>query len=167
MFWAVAVSKPGNENRAVLNLDRQGYISYLPKYVSRIGKTVKIRILFPRYIFVQITGQWHSINSTFGVSRVILGHDGKPAVVPDKIIADLQMREDSKGLISLPQPPKYGYGEKVRVVKGALEGYTGLFDGMRPNERVRVLIEMLGQVVPAELHEGDLAPAVVSSEKES
>jgi transcriptional antiterminator RfaH len=166
MFWSVAISKPGNENRAVVNLERQGYTSYLPKYISMVGKSSKIKILFPRYLFVQIEGQWHSINSTFGISRIILGHDSTPAVVPNRIIDDLKMREDSKGFVSLPQPPKFAHGERVRVVKGALEGYTGLFDGMRPNDRVRVLIEMLGQVVPAELDERNLAPAVASNEEE-
>lgn len=156
MFWAVVISKPGNENRAVINLQRQGYIPYLPKYLSRVGKDIKVKILFPRYLFVQIDKQWHSINSTFGVSKVMLGNDGKPAMVSDKVISDLKMREDNKGLISLPEPPKFRHGDKVAVVKGPLQGYNGLFDGMRPNERVRVLIEMLGQTVPVEVDEKDL-----------
>ena len=167
MFWSVAITKPGSENRAVLNLERQGYVTYLPKYTSLAGGKAKIKMLFPRYLFIKIENQWHSINSTFGVSRIILGYDGKPSVVPDKIISDLKMREDSKGLILLPVAPKFCQGERVRVVKGALEGYIGLFDGMRPNDRVRILIDMLGQTVPTELDEGDLASAVVSSREES
>lgn len=162
MFWAVAISKPGNENRAIVNLKRQGYDYYLPKYLSRIGKETKIKILFPRYIFVQIEQQWHQINSTFGISRLILGNDGKPAIVHDKIISDLKMREDKTGLISLPETSKFQKGQGVRVVTGPFDGYSGLYDGMRPNDRVRVLIEMLGQTVQIELAEKDLAPVVIS-----
>jgi transcriptional antiterminator RfaH len=163
MFWAVAITKPANENRAIVNLDRQGYITYLPKYMSRIGSITKIKILFPRYLFVQIDQQWHSINSTFGVSRVILGRDNRPAIVSDRIISDLKMREDSKGLISLPQPSKFRPGEKVRVVNGPMSGYDAIYDGMRPNDRVRILIELLGQQAIVELDEKDLAAVAVEN----
>lgn len=165
MYWSIAICKPANENRAVLNLERQGFISYLPKYMSRVGKDVKVKILFPRYLFVQIEQQWHSINSTFGVSRIMLSQDSKPVVVSDKIISDLKMREDKSGLIALPETPKFRLGEKVRVVKGALMGYDAIFDGMKPHDRVRVLVELLGQTIPAELDEGDLA--AVASEGET
>lgn len=155
------MTKSSSENLAQYHLKRQGFITYLPKYLSRVGKEIKVKTLFPRYIFVLVELQWHQINGTRGITRLIMG-EGRPAAVPDKIIASLKMKEDSKGLISLPEPPKFRIGERVRVVRSALEGYDGLVDGMRPNERVRVLIEMLGQKVPVELEEGDLALAVAS-----
>src|SRR5882672_11741619 len=158
--WTVAITKPNNENRAEINLVRQGFISYLPKYLSKVGKEIKVKILFPRYIFVRIEDQWHRINNTFGISRVLLNNESKPAVVSDKIIDNLKLKEDNKGLISLPEPPKFKQGESVRVANGSFSGYRALFDGMRPNERARVLIEMLGQQVSIELDERDLVSAV-------
>jgi transcriptional antiterminator RfaH len=165
MFWAVAVTKPSGEQRALINLERQGYLSYLPRYLSKVGKETKIKILFPRYIFVRIENQWYKINNTFGISRLLLTNENTPAIVPDKIIDDLKMREDNKGFISLPTPSKFQVGESVRVVNGTFLGYAGLYDGMRPHERARVLIELLGQKVPIEIDERDLAPAVVSAVK--
>jgi|SRR5882672_8865014 len=162
-YWTVAITKPNNENRAEINLARQGFISYLPKYLSKIGKEIKVKILFPRYIFIRIEDQWHRINSTFGVSRILLNNESRPAVVPDKIIDNLKLKEDAKGLISLPDPPKFRQGESIRVVNGSFSGYRALYNGMRPNERSRVLIEMLGQQVPVELDECDLAPMAVVS----
>jgi len=162
-YWTVAITKPNNENRAELNLARQGFIIYLPKYLSKIGKEVKVKILFPRYIFVRIENQWHRINSTFGVSRLLLNNESKPAVVSDKIIDNLRLKEDNKGLISLPDPPKFRQGEKVRVVNPSFEGYDAIYDGMRPNERARILIKMLGQQVQVELDEKDLIPMAVAS----
>ncbi len=156
MFWSVAITKPNNENRAEVNLVRQGYLTYLPKYLSKIGKEIKVKILFPRYIFVRIEGQWHRINSTFGISRILLNNESRPAIVPDKIIENLKRKEDNKGLISLPDPPKFRQGEKVRVVNHSFDGYDAIYDGMRPNERARVLIKMLGQQVQVELDEKDL-----------
>ncbi len=163
MFWSVAITKPNNENRAEVNLARQGYLTYLPKYLSKIGKEIKVKILFPRYIFVRIENQWHRINSTFGISRILLNNESRPAIVPDKIIDNLKLKEDNKGLISLPEPPKFKHGESVRVANGSFSGYRALYDGMRPNERARVLIEMLGQQVPIELDEKDLVLAVALS----
>jgi len=160
MFWSVAITKPNNENRAEVNLVRQGYLTYLPKYLSKVGKEIKVKILFPRYIFVRIEDQWHRINNTFGISRVLLNNESKPAVVSDKIIDNLKLKEDNKGLISLPEPPKFKQGESVRVANGSFSGYRALYDGMRPNERARVLIEMLGQQVSIELDERDLVSAV-------
>jgi len=165
MFWSVAITKPNNENRAEVNLVRQGYLTYLPKYLSKVGKEIKVKILFPRYIFVRIEDQWHRINNTFGISRVLLNNESKPAVVSDKIIDNLKLKEDNKGLISLPEPPKFKQGESVRVANGSFSGYRALFDGMRPNERARVLIEMLGQQVSIELDERDLVSVVTSNSK--
>jgi transcriptional antiterminator RfaH len=132
--------------------------------MSRLGKDIKVKILFPRYIFVSIEQQWHQINSTYGISRIMLGNEGKPVVVADKIIEDLKMREDKAGLITLPEAPKFQKGDKVKIVKGALMGYDAIFDGMKPNDRVRVLIEMLGQPVHVELDEGDLVTVVSEGE---
>ncbi len=161
--WAVAITKPNNENRAEINLERQGFVSYLPKYLSKVGKELKVKILFPRYIFIVIEDQWHRINSTFGVSRLLLNNEGKPAVVSNKIIDNLKLKEDQKGLISLPDPPKFSQGQPVRVANGSFSGYRALYDGMRPNDRARVLIEMLGQQVSIELDERDLVLAVALS----
>jgi transcription elongation factor/antiterminator RfaH len=164
-YWSVAVTKPSGENRASLNLTRQGYLSYLPKYLSRVGKEIKVKILFPRYIFVLIESQWHTINSTFGVSRLILNNESKPAIVQDRIIDDLKMKENDQGFISLPEPPKFSRGENVRVVNGSFVGYSGLYDGMRDRERARILINLLGQQVRVELDEKDLASVVTVGSK--
>jgi len=162
-YW-VAMTKASSENLAEHHLKRQGFIPYLPRYLSRIGKEIKVKILFPRYLFIKEELQWHSIHGTRGITRLLM-RESTPAVIPDKIIENLRMKEDHKGFISLPEPPKFRSGEKVRVVNGSLEGYSALYDGMRPNERARVLIDMLGQQIQVELDEKDLVLAVASDGK--
>lgn len=162
-YWGVAMCKANSEGLAQYHLGRQGYETYLPKFSSKVGKEIKIKALFPRYIFVRIELQWHSINGTRGITKLLM-RESTPAVLPDKIIENLKMREDPKGLISLPDPPKFRPGERVRVVNPSLEGYIAVYEGMRPNERARVLLELLGQVVPVELDEKDLVPVVTSIE---
>lgn len=163
-YWAVAMTKSCSENITQFNLNRQEFETYLPKYLIKVGKEFKIKILFPRYIFVKIKLQWHSINGTRGIIRLIM-NETKPAQISERIIHDLKSREDSKGMIVLPSAPKFTSGQAVRVVKGPLEGYIGLYEGMRPNERIRVLIQMLGQTVPIELDEKDLMAVASPDEK--
>ena len=54
--WYVVHTQPNGEGRANLNLRRQGFATYLPRYArrrrhARRQETVQ-RPLFPRYLFV-------------------------------------------------------------------------------------------------------------------
>jgi transcription antitermination factor NusG len=67
----------------------------------------------------------------------------RPAAVPDSVISALKARERG-GLIELPRPPKFHPGDRLRVLHGPFIGQTGLYAGMRPRERVEVLLAILG-----------------------
>jgi transcription antitermination factor NusG len=49
-----------------------------------------------------------------------------------------------KGLIELPRPPKFRPGDRLRVLYGPFAGHVGLYAGMKPRERVEVLLAILG-----------------------
>jgi transcriptional antiterminator RfaH len=66
-----------------------------------------------------------------------------PAAVPEAVIEDLKARETG-GLIDLPRPPKFRAGDRVRILHGPFIGHVGLFAGMKPRERVEVLLAILG-----------------------
>ena len=77
-----------------------------------------------------------------GVVRLVM--DGiTPAVVPDTVVTSLKTREVN-GLIELPPPPRFRRGDRVRILHGPLAGQLGLFAGMKPRERVAVLLTLLG-----------------------
>lgn len=162
MFCGVAQTKSNQELKAKYNLHRQNYTTYLPVFQQKDGKVTKIKVLFPRYIFILIEHQWHSINSTLGISRLILTNENKPAVVPDKVIEELRRRE-VKGLISLPSQGRFEVGETIRLAEGPFAGYIGIHAGMRDADRARVLIELLGRKTLLEVDEGTLQ--AVASEK--
>jgi transcription antitermination factor NusG len=61
--------------------------------------------------------------------------------VPDGVIAEIRSRERG-GLIELP--PRLKRGDRVRVLHGPLAGHVGLYAGMRPRERIEVLLAILG-----------------------
>jgi transcription antitermination factor NusG len=78
-----------------------------------------------------------------------------PARVADYIIDDLRKRERN-GLIELPKREKFRAGEAVRVTQGVFNGHVGLFAGMRPRQRVEILLQLLGSVQRVTLAESDL-----------
>ena len=73
-----------------------------------------------------------------------------PAAVPDTVVTSLKAREVN-GLIELPPPPRFRRGDRVRVLHGPLAGQVGLFAGMKPRERVAVLLTLLGSSRRVEL----------------
>jgi transcription antitermination factor NusG len=66
-----------------------------------------------------------------------------PAIVPDSVISALKARE-IRGVIELPRFPKFRAGDQLRVVSGPFAGHVGLCAGMKPRERVEVLLAILG-----------------------
>jgi transcriptional antiterminator RfaH len=109
--------------------------------------------LFPGYAFVLIELQWHAARWSPGVHRLVLDGD-RPARVPDKVIAELKGRERN-GLVELPLPPGFRRGDKVRIIRGPLMGLEGLVEGLRPQQRIEILLATLGRVA---LRRGDIAP---------
>src|SRR5918995_7280289 len=134
--WYVAQTQPRAEGKASLNLRRQGFEIYLPRYLKQRRHARRVEAvtapLFPGYLFVAIdinAQRWLSIDSTFGVTRLVRDGD-RPAAVPPAIINGLKSREDAKGLIVLDQQPPFLPGDKVRVLEGAFRDCYGLYEGM-------------------------------------
>ena len=152
-LWYVVQTQINAEAKAARNLLRQGFEIYLPRYLKRRSHARKIEKvaapLFPRYMFVSIdiaTQRWRSVQSTYGVSHLVLnGSDRAPVAGP--IIEQLKAREDANGYVMLDQRPKFAIGEKVRVLAGVFAENLGLFDGMADRDRVVILLDLLGRKV--------------------
>ncbi|QWG25111.1 transcriptional activator RfaH [Bradyrhizobium sediminis] len=151
--WYVVQTQINAEEKAARNLMRQGFEIYLPRYLKRRSHARKIENvaapLFPRYLFVRIdmtTQRWRSVQSTFGVSHLVLnGPD--PAPVAQQVLHLLQTREDESGYVKLDQRPKFALGGKVRVLAGAFAENLGLFDGLADRDRIAILLDLLGRKV--------------------
>jgi transcriptional antiterminator RfaH len=151
--WYVVQTHVNREAKAAVNLRRQGYDIYLPRYLKRRFHARKAdftaKPLFPRYLFVAIdmgAHRWRSIQSTLGVSRLVSNGDN-PAPVPEGVISALQAREDDQGLIKLNFKPAFEPGDKVRILAGAFMDSAGLFNEMADRDRVSILLELLGRKV--------------------
>jgi transcriptional antiterminator RfaH len=151
--WYVVQTQVNGEAKAAENLLRQGYEVYLPRYLKRRRHARKVdftaKPLFPRYMFVAIdiaTQRWRSIQSTFGVARLVTNGDD-PATLPEGVVHALRAREDEKGFIRLVDKPAFAPGDKVRVLAGAFMDNAGLFSGLADHDRVSILLDMLGRKV--------------------
>lgn len=151
--WYVVQSQPNAENKAVAHLNRQGFRTYLPRYLKQRRHARRIDIvpapLFPNYLFVaiDITAQrWRSISSTVGVSHIV-GSGDHPTAIPAHVVTTLQAREDAAGFVRLDQRPSFRAGEKIRVLDGPFTNCLGLYEGMKDCDRVAILLDLLGRKV--------------------
>lgn len=151
--WYVVQTQANAENKAVAYLARQGFATYLPRYLKRRRHARRIDTvaapLFPRYLFVEIdisVQRWRSIYSTVGVSRLVCAGD-RPAPVPEQVISSIRNRENASGFVQLDQRPKFSVGDKIRILEGAFSDCLGIYDGMSGGERVAVLLDLLGRKV--------------------
>jgi transcriptional antiterminator RfaH len=143
-YWACAQVEPQQERAAQHFLHLNGFESYCPRLrITRRShgrQIVSKPPLFPSYVFIAIIDAWWSARWCPHVVRLIL-NGTTPAVVPDRVIAEIQSRERN-GLVELPARLKPG--DRVRVLQGPFTNRVGLFAGMKPHERVEILLQLLG-----------------------
>jgi transcriptional antiterminator RfaH len=154
--WYLVHTKPGCERVAQENLERQGYGVYYPRLLQPVrarGRWVeRVISLFPRYVFLHLEVGCQALSpvqSTIGVTTLVrFGLDY--AVVPHKVIENLLARADpATGLHRLDrQRNMLAHGAKVRIVAGAFDGLEGVFQRRSGDERVIVLLKLLGQGTP-------------------
>lgn len=151
--WYVVQTHPHAETKASWHLGRQGFETYLPRYLKQRRHARRIEDiaapLFPRYLFVAVdmaTQRWLSINSTVGVTRLVR-HGDRPAAIPVSVLETLKHREDANGFVQLDHQPKFSPGDKICVLGGAFRDCLGLYEGMSGHERVAILLELLGRKV--------------------
>jgi transcriptional antiterminator RfaH len=150
--WHVVQVHAHAEAKAQMHLTRQGFGTYLPRYLKRRRHARRIETvaapLYPSYLFVAFNSaihRWRSIHSTVGVVRLVCNGDA-PAAVNAAIIDGLKSRENAQGFIQLERQ-QFATGDKVRVSEGVFCDCLGLFESMGDRERVAILLELLGRKV--------------------
>lgn len=154
--WYVAHTQPHREARALVHLLRQGYETYLPRYLRlrrHAGRVERVAAaLFPRYIFINMDiaeTRWRSINATVGVLGLVMAGDA-PAPVPDPVIAAIRKRETA-GYIRIDLGSSLRPGQRVLLNTPSLLNYEAIFECATDNDRVLVLLQLLGREVRAEV----------------
>lgn len=146
--WFLAQLKPNCANIAEKNLKRQGFKTFLPleeETRQRNGKFVTaMRPLFPGYIFVAFDaarGFWRTVNSTYGITRLVC-FGKEPTAVPLDLVSQLMLRCDANGKILPPKLLKPG--DQVRLTKGPFASFVAEVEKFAPDRRVWVLMELMG-----------------------
>jgi transcriptional antiterminator RfaH len=156
--WICVRTQPRREQWAKINIERTGLKVVLPMLREKILGVERTRPLFPSYLFTQILrGQWYFLFSTFGVSGPIMRGGEHPEVVPTPVVEDLLHHLDAQGCYRTVRRLAYRRGQKLDIKHGPFRGLVGTYDGMSPQERVRVLLDLFGRSVVASVSVEDVS----------
>jgi transcriptional antiterminator RfaH len=151
--WFVIHTHAKSEHKAEFHLRRQGFDTYLPCYLKRRSHARRIEMvrspLFPRYLFVRMDikrDRWRPIISSVGVSSLVCFGDN-PAAVPNKFIDTILQQEDEAGLVRLNDRIPIKPGDAVQFLSGAMENKTGIYSYKKDEDRVIVMLELLGRQI--------------------
>jgi transcriptional antiterminator RfaH len=140
--WYLIKTKPKQEKIAVLNLHNQNYHVYCPIAIIN-NKTV---VLFPGYLFIHLDEtleNWSPIKSTKGVLNFVrfgLSY----AKISDKVIDfikknELNTAERAKNISD------FKLGDTVQITEGVFKNCVAIFNSIKSDERVILLLNILGQ----------------------
>ncbi len=151
--WYVINTHSRSEGLALANLSRQGFEAYLPCYLKRrrhARRTDTVsRPLFPGYLFVFMdleVERWYAVKSTIGVKYVIC-HGDAPAPVPFGVVEEIQAHEDGAGKVVMGKISPFKKNDMVQIKDGAFLDQIGIFDCATDEERVFVLLDLMGRQV--------------------
>lgn len=153
--WYAVNTLAGKEAIAEINLNRQGYATYVPwRFKSvRHGRRFHQRrtSFFSNYLFVHFDTQrqrWRSINGTIGVRRLIMAGD-RPVPIPRGLVEAMIARTRPDGFLSFD--PDLMPGREVEVLIGPFANLIGQLDKIDERGRIKVLIECMNGKVPVNL----------------
>lgn len=165
--WYVVRTKPRSEHLAAGELDRVGIEHYAP-LVKRpqAGACTADSPLFPGYLFLRCDPEAESWPS-FHQAQYIAGwvnFRGEIPSLPDEVIANLKRRCDEinqEGGIW----KRYVPGERVHIVSPTISGFAQVVeDGKTAQSPVKVLLQFLDRLVPAQVPRESVQPIDRSDE---
>ena len=149
--WYVAQTHAKSEAKALHHLRNHGFRTYLPCYSKRRRHARRVetvrRPLFPGYLFIRMDPartRWRSIRSTIGVRSLICQGD-MPAPVPAGVVEDIKAREDAGGAVPIEPAVPFQPGDSVTITDGPMREQVGWFQRVTDDERVIILLNLLGR----------------------
>ncbi len=147
--WFVLYTKPQKELFVYsLLTDRKKLTAYLPEVLQQYRGQVRMRPLFPRYVFVQLNLDQvvaSAVHHTPGAIRLV-SFEGKPLPLRPGVLAAI--REEVERLNAAGGLPtqKFSEGDLVRLRTGPLAGMEAVFvKRLGAEERAIVLLRFLGR----------------------
>lgn len=154
--WFVAQLKPNGFGTAKLNLQKQGYQTFMPMRQVEVRHARKVktvaRPLFPGYIFISFdpeSTQWRAINSTYGVSSLIMGGGNAPQSAPIELMQSLLAHCGDGDLVYPPET--LAPGNVVKVVNGPFKDIIATVEALSNSDRIAVLLDLMGRATRVEI----------------
>ena len=139
--WYLIKTKPRQEKKAKQNLENQGYVAFCP--IAKIKD--RLVVLFPSHLFVQLnekTQNFSPIHSTQGVSYFVK-FGSNFAKVTTSVIEFIKTNQHITA-DKLKDLNKFKPGDKVQISDGPFKNYIAIFKCYKPDERVILLMNLLG-----------------------
>ena len=160
--WFAVNIRPNCERKAVFNLERQGFQTFLPVQLKTVRHARQYRTvcrpLFNGYLFVALDltrDRWRSVNGTHGVVTLVM-NGGEPSSIPAGIVEGLIAIAD-RGVVRFDH--ELILGQKVKILTGPFADFIGTLERLDDQGRVKVLLDMMGGQVPIMSRASELMPA--------
>ena len=164
--WYCVRLQPRREHVAAAHLQRLREVEvYCPQIrIKRSGRgsvSWVTEALFPGYLFARFRfAQWHrDVHYAHGVSHIVRFGQMYPNV-PEAWMADLHQQFGVEPVKEVTPP--LSVGSEVKIVGGPFGGLASVVTQLRAGaQRGRVLLDLLGQTVEAELPTERVLPETV------
>lgn len=162
LVWFALHCKARCEAMVDQQLSEHGVETFYPRYRVWRGKGHGRREcpLFPGYLFARTNPDemdphlFRYLPGLIGVVRF----DGRPARVPDELIAHIRQRVERIAEVGSPALLDLQQGDTVRILEGPFKDLEAVFQGTLDGKgRVRVLLEVLGRLSRVELPADQIA----------
>jgi len=147
MRWYAVRTQPRAEDRAQLNLKKQGFEVFTPRVARSVRharrQEWRLSPLFPGYTFIRIDAsrqRWRPVDSTFGVAN-ILKVGNAPAPLPVGLVEQLKALADENGEVT-GLVEAIAVGDRVRVIGGPFDNWIGDVLALPEKDRILLLISM-------------------------
>jgi len=155
--WLLVYTKAQEEQKAKRNLQNQGFEIFLPLVAfarSNQPKSITLKAMFPRYLFVKINTEldkWNSIKSTRGVSHLVV-FGQRVAEIPNQVIVYLKSRADENDIFRQKiSRQEFQRGDKLVIEKGVFKNKEATFLTKKSQERVRILLRFVNHLITADI----------------
>ncbi len=145
--WFALYTRSRSEKKTCQNLMDSGFEAFLPlstrmKQWSDRKKKVQ-EPLIPSYVFVRLAER--ELNNVLPIQGVVavLKHLGKPAIVKDHEIENLQIITDAQQEIKTISDFKFKNGDPIEVVFGPFTGLKAVYIRYQGEYRVLVNIQSM------------------------
>ena len=147
--WFILQFKANSHHQATKNLNRQGFETFIPLHDTTSRKTSRFmnntKPLFPGYMFIKFDkteSEWHKINNTYGVSRLVTFNSILKSI-PTTFINNMIKQYDVSGkLLPVKNLKK---GDQVKILKGPFANFIAKIEEYETDQRIWILMDLMGR----------------------